>query len=413
MFPFLPSKRKIHKMEKMSFLVAANGAHTETDAKKCSEAVECPAQNRSGLWQRRTVIGCGIAGAVALTVTTAVLFSRSYSTSTTTTMTGVDTSNIVAANNFAATTFGNGISFTASASGNTATICINAPSVAAGQWVGFGVPDPAHPTAMDNCDAVILFPKSDGSVGIKRITQAPTGVFGTPGDQGDDEVKISSAAVPTMAGFNACFDRAISVTDGGQIAASGKGNAQQVTDAPSGSVVMRHSINTSGAQTYMWAYGSMSGSVPQIHSGKGFVSLALFADAPSTASSTTTTTITTSASAITTTTSTTTSSNAAYITTTTTTASIQSVSMQQASFSTGTAQATSPASSGNSVMTMATRIPTEAPVASYPAVETSSKKADSIASYPVATGNPPVKLGSALAKVVGTTGAVLAAVLAL
>ncbi|KAI8607722.1 hypothetical protein BC830DRAFT_88930 [Chytriomyces sp. MP71] len=261
---------------------------------------------------------------------------------------------------------------------------------------------------MDNCDAVILFPKSDGSVGVKRITKAPTGVFGTPGDQGDDEVKISSAAVPMLAGFNACFDRAISVMDGGQIAASGKGNAQQVTDAPSGSVVMRRSINTSGTQTYLWAYGSMSGSVPQIHSGKGIVSLALFTAAPSTTSTTTTTT-TTSASATATTASTTTTSNAAYMTTTTT--SIQST--QDASFSTGTAQATIPASYSNSLIMMSTRMSTEAPVASYPAVETSSKKADSIASYPVATGNPPVKLGSALLKFVGTTGALLAAVLAL
>ncbi|KAI8607945.1 hypothetical protein BC830DRAFT_1234324 [Chytriomyces sp. MP71] len=57
-----------------------------------------------------------------------------------------------------------------------------------------------------------------------------------------------------LAGFNACFDRAISVMDGGQIASSGKGNVQ-----------------------YMWAYGLMSESVPQFHTAKGFVNLALFA----------------------------------------------------------------------------------------------------------------------------------------
>ncbi|KAI8607928.1 hypothetical protein BC830DRAFT_1174864, partial [Chytriomyces sp. MP71] len=92
----------------MTFLVADDSVNTEIHAKKSMD-------DGCRLWPRRTVIGYGIAGAVVLTVTTAVLFSRSYSTSTTATMTGVDTSHIVAANNFAATTFGNGISFTASA----------------------------------------------------------------------------------------------------------------------------------------------------------------------------------------------------------------------------------------------------------------------------------------------------------
>ncbi|KAI8611293.1 hypothetical protein BC830DRAFT_1141735 [Chytriomyces sp. MP71] len=157
----------------------------------------------------------------------------------------------------------------------TVTICVAAPNISSGQWVGFGVPAPVsagEEIVMDYVDAVILFPRAQGGPGIKHITQVEAGAFSSPGVQGDDEVKLSATQPSQADGFSACFERALVVAPAGNITATG--DSEHLTESAAG--IQRHNISATAVEPYLWAVGNMAGSIPLKHFDKGVVNASLF-----------------------------------------------------------------------------------------------------------------------------------------
>ncbi|KAI8607555.1 hypothetical protein BC830DRAFT_1158490 [Chytriomyces sp. MP71] len=171
------------------------------------------------------------------------------------------------------------ITYSGNINGPTVTVCISAPSITPGLWVGFGIPAPIElggdePPGFDYADAVLLYPLPKSRIGLKHVTQVSTGAFGSPGTQGDVAVRLVNG---TVSPFRACFTRNASVELAQDISAFG--DPDSLSDVPAGAEIQRMNLSLVGVQSYLWAIGPMSLSgVPLKCVNRGVVKASLFTE---------------------------------------------------------------------------------------------------------------------------------------